>query len=909
MFPIVLGLCGLLYVNQVPTPFLQSAVILLSVGAPLFAVGHLLARVQTGGFQRIALVVGVVLLIVGAMGKVFNLGDELQDMAEVPTIVWEASQYIGLASLILGLFTVLLIVVWREEEIGEVAQQFKFLASHMSEGFIVTGPDGTIRLVNQAFLDMTGLAESEVLGRNSREMAERFNLEPMFPHIESRSSGLASEYSIPWRNGGEAKQLWFNGTPIFDHQGRFAGALATVRDITHQHQIAERLERYTRGLQELVEDRTQQLRQSEERMRALLLHMNEGFLTVGGNYRIRFANECIGRLLNRPTASLIGRDVFEFIEPAERGKVVELFRTADSHAAEGTQQEVRLMRQGGQALPVMVSVAPIEQAPDEDARYSLVVTDVTQLKSMQAELEARAQELEEVNADLRMLDRAKDAFLSNVSHELRTPLSTIRGYVEMLNTSGMGTLQPQQQAALNVMRRNVDRLGTLIDEIIEFSRMEIRGIQLQRTLFNPMAVARECCDSARPHAIAKDITIHVGTPDIPLYAWGDRKRIGQVLTILLSNAIKFTRPSGHIQLAVTLDGEGALRIAVQDTGIGIDPRYHRRVFDKFFQVDSTWARRYEGAGIGLSIAKSVVEAHGGRIELSSVPGKGSSFTVVLPHVVFGLPGHAFADDALAGKTALLISDSTDLVEAVTSVLRNLGMTIHAQNSGYGGIRHANEEPHDIILVDESLQDFGGTGFLNRLREGANLAGTPIVVFSGGESSEAMLGAESDGSVVMLAKPFSAQSLQLSVHSAFQLPTPFEKDTDTARDPLVRSIETRVLAVGADPELMDWLATALNRRNVACIVSNSTEMGLSLIESRSPSAVLLDMDNAEAAPELLIEHFREECLSRSVPLFLLTGLDPEGWQQPGVTAVFRKPFGIREIVERLAHASSMLAYKE
>lgn len=267
LIPIMLGMCGVLFAHQLPNPTLQIIVILLSVGTPLFAVGVLISRFHGTGYQRTFLIVGVILLVLGALVTVANLPHAMGEYEDVPGMAIQVSRGLGLGSLLVGLVAILVILAHREEQTEAVGQRFRYLAEHMSEGFILTDPDGTITLVNEALTKLTNLKEGELVGKNDKILALNLELEPMLPHIEDRRRGIASEYHVTWNVGGEERRLWVNGTPLFDRRGKFAGALATIRDVTEQHRLAERLEKYTQGLQKLVEDRTQKLSKSQQRLR------------------------------------------------------------------------------------------------------------------------------------------------------------------------------------------------------------------------------------------------------------------------------------------------------------------------------------------------------------------------------------------------------------------------------------------------------------------------------------------------------------------------------------------------------------------------------------------------------------------------------------------------------------------
>ncbi|MCC6698161.1 MAG: PAS domain S-box protein [Candidatus Hydrogenedentes bacterium] len=901
LIPIMLGMCGVLFAQQLPNPILQTIVIVLSVGMPLFAVGILMTRIHGTGYQRIFLLGGGVLLVAGALATVAGIPEGFAHLEDVPAAAGRISRVIGITSLILGLLSIVAILARREEQIEEVGQRFKYLAEHMSEGFILTAPDGTITLVNDALTKLTGLSESELVGKNDQLLARKLDLEPMLPHIEDRRRGIASEYHVAWSIRGEERQLWVNGTPLFDRRGNFAGALATIRDVTEQHRLAQRLEKYTQGLQKLVEDRTQKLYKSQQRLRDLLVNMNEGFMTIDASYHVWFANSRICEMLQLTEETLLGRDLFEFVEPSGRGRLLEVLENAHARRGFRQHQELVLSRPGGEQVSVMASIAPIDESPEEMARYSLVMTDVSALKHMQRQLEVRALELEEANAELRMLDRAKDSFLSNVSHELRTPLSTIRGYLEMFDGGTLGALDETQTAALKVVMRNAERLGTLIDEIIEYSRMEIRGIQLDYTLFSVSRVLQECAASVKPQLLARELSLTVTEGKGVHRMWGDRKRVAQALAILLSNALKFSEKGDRIELAVAARDDGTVLLSVADTGIGIDKESQKRVFDKFYQADSSHARRFEGAGIGLSIAKSIMDAHRGHIELVSEPGAGSTFTLVFPHAFFET---AEAKTRTSGSVAygtLLVTHDVELGSALQRVLANHEYVVSIVSNAFEGARMLREHSPSIVLINDEPPSFDANANVARLREAAHTADFPLLVITDRSRAEEHRQRVAQGMYDVMFRPFTADEL------VARLAMLLGRDT-AAHEREVTHLEfgqnrVALLCVSPDRDLQDWIETAMKRRGFASVRAFGCNEAVPVLEDRHPDVVLVDLDVSEDEVACVTNTLMARAREMGCALYVMTGLSEDALGTLTVNGVLTKPFSTSELVEAIAAATA------
>jgi signal transduction histidine kinase len=243
------------------------------------------------------------------------------------------------------------------------------------------------------------------------------------------------------------------------------------------------------------------------------------------------------------------------------------------------------------------------------------------------DLEERAAKLELAYQELQEVDKLKDELVQNVSHELRTPLTFIKGYVELLLEEDMGPLNESQRESLTIVADKTNALTRLVSDIIYLQQVEWESLQF--TMQDMREMARLALQSCEVAAVTAGITLHLqaepGLPPIPV----DRDRINQVFDNLLGNAIKFSPRGGAITVEVQ-DAGGMILMGVLDTGVGIPADKLDRVFDRFYQVDGSATRRFGGAGLGLAIARRIVEAHGGHIWVESEMDQGSAFKLMLP---------------------------------------------------------------------------------------------------------------------------------------------------------------------------------------------------------------------------------------------------------------------------------------
>ncbi|RME24609.1 MAG: histidine kinase [Deltaproteobacteria bacterium] len=284
--------------------------------------------------------------------------------------------------------------------------------------------------------------------------------------------------------------------------------------------------------------------------------------------------------------------------------------------------------------------------------YKQALTSSVHVEAVTAsynELQRKNQALQESYERLKELDRLKSNFLATVSHELRTPLTSVIGYSEMLIEGLAGPLNPEQLEYVKTIMEKGDQLLQIISSMLDFSKMELGAIRLDRKPTNIVETVRSALSTLMPAARKEQVQVVLkAQPNMPK-ANVDENKLRQVLVNIIGNAIKFNRKGGKVEVTVSLlreehpeskagDLPAALApqyqefvsIAVADEGIGIPEEQHERIFDSFYQVDGSSTREYGGTGLGLAIAKRITEAHGGKIKLQSEPNRGSTFTVLIP---------------------------------------------------------------------------------------------------------------------------------------------------------------------------------------------------------------------------------------------------------------------------------------
>jgi len=276
----------------------------------------------------------------------------------------------------------------------------------------------------------------------------------------------------------------------------------------------------------------------------------------------------------------------------------------------------------------LVSREELDQAVTEQ-----IVKLQLALRKTNEELEARVKErtaeLEYAVSRLAELDQLKSNFLANISHELRTPLTHLRGYIQMLIKEYMGPLTSQQADALAVMEKSENKLGNLIEDLIQFSIIERSNLNLQITEADLLSVFKEIIPEAKAKCRENKLMCKIRIPQIVPHVKADAEKIAWALRHLTDNAIKFTPEGGEVIIGVHVHKE-EVRLSISDTGIGIPKDRLKEIFEPFHQLDGSATRRYGGTGLGLALVQNIIKAHGSEIEIQSQERKGACFTFSLP---------------------------------------------------------------------------------------------------------------------------------------------------------------------------------------------------------------------------------------------------------------------------------------
>lgn len=434
-----------------------------------------------------------------------------------------------------------------------------------------------------------------------------------------------------------------------------------------------------------------------------------------------------------------------FLARAFAGETVELPEREVATAAVGS--EPRRVR--GFAYPVK----------DESGRVREVVLierDITDEVAAERQREQLLEAERFARGEAERASRLKDEFLATLSHELRTPLNAIVGWSHILRRTAT---DPTLTQAVDTIERNALAQAKLIDDLLDMSRIMAGKIGLTFTRFKLGTVVAAAASALRPVADAKGVDLIVAADDVALV--GDAARIQQVVTNLLSNGVKFTPPGGRVEVR-TLANDAEVRLVVRDTGRGIPPEFLPSMFERFRQADASITRRHGGLGLGLSIAKQIVELHGGTIAAESEGlDRGATFIVTLPIANEGTreaaEGEAPQPLDLHDVTALVVDDEPDARELLRRLLVEYGCDVTVAASAEEALQAFATRTYDLLLTDIGMPAMDGYELLRRIHEQTAVRPVAIAVtaFARNEDRERALAA---GFADHIAKPVSPAGL-------------------------------------------------------------------------------------------------------------------------------------------------------
>ena len=520
--------------------------------------------------------------------------------------------------------------------------------------------DSTVIFVNEAFCRYFGQKKEELIGKSYAPIVFEADLEAVNQQVQSITpeNPLVTITNRVFVNSEVRWTQWNNRLLNSTNDGRWE-LQAVGRDITPLKQAEEALNLYTQEVEDLYNNAP----------------CGYHSLDIEGKY-LR-VNETELKLLGYSREEMIGQSILNFLTEPSRQTFLDNFKIflAQGHIEN---LEFEMVCKDGTILPVMVEATTMKDDQGNYLYSRSTLLDIRDRKQAEEQLRLSAERMSLANAELSRAARLKDEFLAGMSHELRTPLNAVLGMSEALLEEMNGPLTPKQRKSVNLIERSGRHLLTLINDILDLSKIEAGKMELEILPVNIQSLCQTSLSFVMEIAHSKNIRLTVQIDEELENVNLDERRIRQVLINLLSNAVKFTPEGGQVELSVRFfrDRE-TLEFAVSDTGIGIAAAQLDKLFQPFVQIDSSLSRRYSGTGLGLSLVRRIVELHGGSVTLTSQVNEGSCFTVILPwRVTQSIPDSLpLATPIPHIQRALVVEDSVQAAEQLSRYLSSLGVTI------------------------------------------------------------------------------------------------------------------------------------------------------------------------------------------------------------------------------------------
>jgi signal transduction histidine kinase len=351
-----------------------------------------------------------------------------------------------------------------------------------------------------------------------------------------------------------------------------------------------------------------------------------------------------------------------------------------------------------------------------------------ELNRLNEALHAEVAERKRAEQALRDADRRKDEFLATLAHELRNPLAPLSAAIQLI--AAEPGRSEQVKPLVGMMQQQLDQLVRLIDDLVDVSRITSGKLRLRREPASLAEFIKAAVDQSRPLIESSRHKLHVRLPSEPLVVSGDKVRLAQIISNLLINAAKYTPPAGQIDLTAEQEA-GDVVIRARDNGIGIPPEMQSRIFELFAQVDSSSTRSHGGLGIGLTIVKTLVEMHGGKISAASEGrGKGSEFIVRLPLAGVETTSQAGKSDGDSqmppASRILIVDDNQSAAHLMSRLLQKLGQNVEVVDSGPAALSRLADFAPEIVISDVAMPGMSGYDLARRIR-GLDLPNQPYLV--------------------------------------------------------------------------------------------------------------------------------------------------------------------------------------
>lgn len=640
---------------------------------------------------------------------------------------------------------------------------YRLLVEAMNEGAVIMTGDGVVLYSNRSFAEMLKAPLEQVAGCS----ISQFILETDLSNYQK----LMAQSQLSGSSKGEITLTALDGALVPAYFSLSALQLdeaqsvcAIITDLSEHKRTQELIasERLERSLRAEAEA-------SRQKISDILESITESFLALDRDWRITYVNQRAASFFGKTMDELIGQGLFDLFPHAKGNDFYINYQRAMD------EQTPIHFEAASSIIPGRWFEAHVYPFEGGISAYFRDITDRKRAEQEREQLLAREQEARRVAEEA---NRVKDDFLATLSHELRTPLNAILGWTEILNANKRDGAFLDH--AIEVIARNARAQAQLIEDILDVSRIIAGKFYLDMQTAELIPIIDAAIESVRPMADTKGVLLLTSIDPMTAIVSCDPIRLQQVIWNLLANAIKFTAPSGMVEVRLECVDSNA-QITIRDTGEGISAEFLPQVFDRFRQKDSSYARKHSGLGLGLAIVRHVMELHGGTIEAYSAgEGKGATFTIKLPLVKAAIEpiyfrqshGESAAQTAdqkaprLAEAKILVVEDDVDTREALRVILESEGASIKIAATARECLEALESWQPDVIVSDIGMPGEDGYALIEKVRmlpqeKGGRIPAIALTGYVGAKDSERALSA---GYQIYLGKPTQLDDLMQAIAS-------------------------------------------------------------------------------------------------------------------------------------------------
>lgn len=612
-----------------------------------------------------------------------------------------------------------------EEALRESEATFRQLADAMPQIVWTAKPDGYLEYYNQRWYDFTGMSLEETKAWGWQPVLHPEDLARTLARWRhSLDSGEQLEIEYRFRRASDGVYRWHLGRAeaIRNASGEIVRWYGTCTDIEDYKRSEGAVKNLNEALEERVRQRTAELWESEERLRSSIDDIPDyAFLMLDPQGRILTWNPGAERIKGYTASEIIGQHFSRFYPEEERVKGYPLQLLERAKAEGQTRAEGWRMRRDGTSFWAEVAIKSVYSNSGDLIGFCKVTRDNTERRQVEQQLIAERARAEEAN-------RAKSEFLASMSHEIRTPMNSILGMADVLWDT---ELSAEQRQYVEVFRRAGANLLTLINDILDISKIEAGHLELEQVEFDLESVIDESLELVGQKARSKGLNLLFRLmPGLTTSLIGDPTRVRQVLINLLGNAIKFT-DSGEVILTVGNSelSPGSIEFTVADTGVGIPAEKLETIFHEFTQADTSTTRRFGGTGLGLAISRRIVEQMGGKLTVTSALGVGSTFKFTMTFK----PGPSGARSSradvhdLQGKRILIIDDNATHRLILRETLGVWGVESDECATPSGASAALSGSSYGLVLIDNRMPAMNGFELAAQIRRDSYTV--PIVMLT------------------------------------------------------------------------------------------------------------------------------------------------------------------------------------